>query len=167
MIQRIFSAARIGPMAVVCVLLGSIPTPTGAQTPIETQKQTAGQLEDERELLAELARSPVVQLKARFNTLSLNREFGKTDTDTEESRSLSALSLVKIVETRRAPDYGPLWSMVVAVRPNGTPLRTHDGKMIQGWAQTDHFDPPEMREPMLQPFPNVSDAPTTTQGANG
>jgi hypothetical protein len=117
-------------------------------------------------LLTELARAPMMQLKPRFSTLPLSREFGKTDTDTEESRRLSALSLVKIVETRRAPDYGPLWSLVVAVQPNGTPLRTHDGKMIKGWALTDHFDPPDVREPMLEPPPKVSVAPTT-QDARG
>src|SRR5580704_8861030 len=120
----IFSPARIGQAAVVCVLLGLPPAVGHAQRAIETQKQTAVQSEDEREILAELARSPMMRLKPRFNTLSLNREFGKTDSDVDDSRFLSALALVKIVESRRAPVYGPLWSMVVAVQSNGTPLRT-------------------------------------------
>jgi len=98
-------------------------------------------------------------LKPRFNTLSLNRDFGKIDTDTEESRMLPALAYVRIVETRRAPDYGPLWSMVVAVRQNGTPLRTRDGKMIKGWARTDCFVPPDLTEPALEPLPQVSMTP--------
>jgi hypothetical protein len=159
--MHIFSPARIGPTAVVCVLLGLLPAVGRAQTLSETPRQTAAQLEDERELRAELARAPMMQLNPRYITLPLIREFGKTDTDTGESRRLSALALVKIVETRRAPDYGPLWSLVVAVQPNGTPLTTPDGKMIKGWAQTDHFDPPDVREPMLEPPPKVSIAPTT------
>jgi hypothetical protein len=134
---------------------------------VGTQRQIASQLEDERELLAELARSPVMQLKPRFNTLSLNREFGKIDADSEESRSLPALSFVKIVETRRAPDYGPLWSMVVAVRQNGTPLRTQDGKMIKGWARTDCFDPPDLTQPAPEPLPKVSIAPPSAKGVPG
>ena len=101
--------------------------------------------------LLELPRTPTMQLKRRFNTLSLNREFGKIDDDTDEGRSLPASSLVKIVETRRAPDYGPLWSMVVAVHQNGTPLRTRDGKTIKGWARTDCFDFPDRTEPMRRP----------------
>jgi hypothetical protein len=161
--MRVFSPPRISYTAAVCILVGLLPQVVHAQMSIEKQGQTAGQLDDEREFRAELARAPMMQLKPRFNTLALNREFGKTDSDTDESRSLPALSLVKIVETRRAPDYGPLWSMVVAVQANGTPLRTSRGKIIKGWAQTDHFDPPDVREPMLQPSPRVSIAPATNQ----
>jgi hypothetical protein len=131
---------------------------------VQTRKQTASESEGDRELLAEMARSPMMRLKPRFKGLSLNREFGKADTDTEESRSLPALSVVKIVETRRAPDYGPLWSMVVAVQGNGNPLRTRDGKMIKGWAKADCFVPSDLSEPMVEPPPKVSVSPTSSKG---
>jgi len=169
----IFRPAWIGPAVVVSAVLGLLPIVAlvgkarAQSSAVGTQRQIASQLEDERELLAELARSPVMQLKPRFNTLSLNREFGKADTDTDESRTLPALSFVKIVETRRAPDYGPLWSMVVAVQPNGTPLRTHDGMMIKGWAETDHFDPPDRTETEPEVPPKVSIAPTSARGVPG
>lgn len=164
---------RIGTIVVVCAVLGLLPIVVlvgkahAQSSAVETQRQTPSQLEDERELLADLVRSPLMQLKPRFKTLSLNREFGKIDADTEDSQSLPALSFVKIVETRRAPEFGPLWSMVVAVRQNGTPLRTHDGKMIKGWARTDHFDPPDLTEPKPEPSPKVSVVPTSVKGVRG
>ena len=167
------SPARIGRTVVVCAVLGLLPKVVfvgkahAQSSAVQTQRQTAGRLEDERELLADLARSPMMQLKPRLKAISLNREFGKADTDTEESRSLPALSFVKIVETRRAPDYGPVWSMVVAVQPNGTPLRTHDGKMIRGWARTDCFVPSDRSEPVVEPPPKISVAPTWSKGVSG
>jgi hypothetical protein len=163
----VFGPAQIGRTVVVCAVLALLPMvvldhESHAQTSAaEMECQTASQSEDERELMADLARSPMMQLKPRFNGVSLNQEFGKADADTDESRFLPALSFVKIVETRRAPDYGPLWSMVVAVRENGTPLRTHDGKMIKGWARTDHFVPPALSEPVVAPSPEISVAPTS------
>jgi hypothetical protein len=170
--MRIFSLVRTGPTVVVSAVLGLLPMigsvgKVHAQSSaVQTQRQTARQ-EDERELLADAARSPLMQLKSRLNGLSLNREFGKADTDTEESRTLSALSFVKILETRRAPDYGPLWSMVIAVRQSGVPLTTHDGKMIKGWARTDHFGPPVLSKPPVESTPEISVAPTSAKSVPG
>jgi hypothetical protein len=163
----VFSLARTGRKVAVCAALAFLPVIVSgrearAQTSaVETQRQPASQSEDESELPADLARSPMMQLKPRLNGVSLNQEFGKADADTEESRFLPALSFVKIVETRRAPDYGPLWSMVVGVHQNGTPLRTHDGKMIKGWVRTDHFVPPAFSEPVVASPPKVSVAATS------
>jgi hypothetical protein len=167
--MRIFSRTRIGLTMVVSAALGLLPIvglvgeADAQSSAIQTQRQSASQSDDDREFLVAVARAPMMQLKPRFNGLSLNREFGKADTDTEESRSLPAFSFVKIVETRRARDYGPLWSMVVAVQPNGTPLRTPSGKMIKGWARTDCFVPSDLSEPIVEPPPKVSVAPTSAQ----
>jgi hypothetical protein len=171
--MQIFRPSAIGPAVIVSAVLGLLPMAVLAgkahaqASTVETKWQSATQSRDERELLADLARSPLMRLKSRLTGISLNREFGKVDTDIEDSRSLPALSFVKIADTRRAPDYGPLWSMVVAVHQNGVPLRTRDGKLIKGWARTDCFVPSDLPEPAFEPPPRISVGPPSAANAPG